>query len=511
MNSARRPPAAMAPYALIGLAVLLGKAGLFLLAGSRYGFMSDELYFLDAAARPAWGYVDLPPLLPWLLGVLQLDSLLALRAAAAGIGAAVILVGVDLCRILGGRPVAAWIVALVLLFAPGFLAVHSIMTMNVLDQLWWLSAFWLAARHLQTRESRYVLGLGAVLGLGVLTKLSILALCAALPAAWLIWDRSVFRAISTWAAAALAIALVAPFLAWQVSNDWPFLQFVTAYNGSVPNALVLRYPALGMVLTMNPGYVLFWGPGAVYVLLSEDLPLRVLGTAAWLSLALFLLAGVKFYFAVPVFGLFIVAGALFWQQFLVPHRRASQALLLTVALSGILAVPGAAPVLPGKQLEQVTRFLRDAEQGYPGRGPADLERYFPHFAEMHGWPELVALTADSWAQLSPAQRENAVLVASHYGQAGALNQLDVDNRLPAVYGRHMNYHLWSEAISPERGLFVGFTADELEPLFSDVQELGRLDCTACMARERGLRIYYAAGPRLPAAKIRKQLRRYYFF
>jgi len=108
MNSARRPPAAMAPYALIGLAVLLGKAGLFLLAGSRYGFMSDELYFLDAAARPAWGYVDLPPLLPWLLGVLQLDSLLALRAAAAGIGAAVILVGVDLCRILGGRPVAAW-------------------------------------------------------------------------------------------------------------------------------------------------------------------------------------------------------------------------------------------------------------------------------------------------------------------------------------------------------------------------------------------------------------------
>lgn len=511
MKAASRPDTAIGPYAVIGLVVVVAKAGLFLLAGSRYGFLSDELYFLDAAARPAWGYVDLPPVLPWLLRVLELDSLLALRATAAGIGAAVTLVGVDLCRILGGRPVAAWIVALALLFAPGFLAVQSVMTMNVLDQLWWLSAFWLAARHWQTREPGYVLGLGAVLGVGVLTKLSVLALCAALPAAWLIWDRSVFRAISTWAAAALALAVVAPFLAWQVSNDWPFLQFISAYNGATPNALVLRYPLLGMMLTMNPGYALFWGPGAIYALLSKDLALRVLGTAAWLCLALFVLARVKFYFAVPVFGLFTVAGALFWQQLLAPRSRAWQALLVVIAVSGILAVPAAAPVLPDQQLEQVARFLRDGEQGYPGRQEADLERYFPHFAEMHGWPALVELTAGVWEQLSPAQREGAVLVASHYGQAGALNQLDTANRLPEAHGRHMNYHLWSQGISMNRGLFVGFGVDELRPLFAEVQELGRLDCSACMARERNLRIHYVSTPRLSAEQIRERLKRYHFF
>ena len=58
-----------------------------------FGVFIDELYYVSCANRPAWGYVDHPPLAPFLLrGSLAIfgDSLLALRVPAATFGALVV-------------------------------------------------------------------------------------------------------------------------------------------------------------------------------------------------------------------------------------------------------------------------------------------------------------------------------------------------------------------------------------------------------------------------------------
>ncbi len=494
--------------------VIFVKLAILLLAGARYGWMSDELYFLDASRHLAAGYVDFPPLIAWLYAALSavgLDSLFAVRAVAAVIGIGITLLGVDLCRALGGGGFARWLTALVMLFAPGFLSVQSILTMNVLDQFWWLAAFRATAGWLRGGNDRSLLVLGVVLGLGILTKLSIAGLCVALPLAFAIQDRRVFARPAAWIAVLLAIGIASPFLVWQVANDYPFLDFVAAYNSQPPKAMVLQYPLLGMLLTMNPAYALIWGPGAIYCL-TGNRNLRVLGTAAWLCLALFIYAGVKFYFAVPVFALFTVAGALFWERtFAVSERRWVRVALILLGLSGVSSVPIAAPVLPPARLQQLANFLRDGEQGYHSDEPAELERYFPHFAEMHGWPELVAEVAGIWQALPEAERRDAVLFASFYGQSAALNELDTADVLPEAYGRHMSYDLWNRDLDFQRGLFVGFDASELQPLFERVELRGQFRCRMCMSREQGLKIWFVEGPRLPADEIRRRLRRYDFF
>ena len=124
---------------------------------------------------------------------------------------------------------------------------------------------------------------------------------------------------------------------------------------------------------------------------------------------------------------------------------------------------------------------------------------------------MVAVTADAWQGLSPAQREDAVLVGSYYGHSAALNLLDEADQLPPAYGRHMSYHLWAAGLEYSRGLFVGFEAEELQPLFRTVEKRGELRCERCMARENGLKIYFVDDPRLPAADIHAKLRRYFFF
>ncbi len=495
--------------------VVLAKLFIWLLTGERYGYMSDELYFLDAGLRPAFGYVDFPPLIAWLAGLLQwlgLDSLFALRGFSHALGIGVTLLGAELCRLLGGTRFACWLTALVLLLVPGLMSVQGLFTMNVLDQLWWALAFWAALCYLQRGKAGFMLALGLVLGLGVLTKLSILALCASLPLACLLWNRTLLmRREAVWAAV-LAMAVAAPFFLWEWRNDFPFVDFVSAYNSAAPVALVLQNPLLGMVLTMNPLFALLWGPGSFYLFFAGNSALRLLGTSAWLCLCLFVFAGVKFYFAVPVFLLFIVSGALFWDRILAPPAsRILRAGLVAIVASGILVLPTAVPLLPAPLLNQAVEFMAAREQAVYGQGKAQIERYFPHFAEMGGWRELLQLSVQAWESLEPEQRQGAVLVAAHYGQAAALNMLDKADQLPPAHGRHMSYHLWSKGLRYDKGLYIGFGEAELTEFFGRVEYINKLNCQLCTAREQNLSIYYAAEPKLKSQEIHRRLRRYYAF
>jgi 4-amino-4-deoxy-L-arabinose transferase-like glycosyltransferase len=109
------------------------------LAGSQYGYLSDELYFLDAARHLDLGYVDFPPAIAWVMAAvtgLFGSDILVLRTVACALGIAVTVLAVDLTRLLGGGRLAQWLTALVVLFAPAFLSIQAILTMNVLDQLW---------------------------------------------------------------------------------------------------------------------------------------------------------------------------------------------------------------------------------------------------------------------------------------------------------------------------------------------------------------------------------------
>ena len=492
---------------------LAAKSLLYGIGGGNYGFLSDELYFLDAGEHLAFGYVDFPPLIAWLAAALQAgfgESLWALRFAAAVAGFGVTWLAVELCRELGGRGFAQWATAIIVLLAPGFVSIQAIFTMNVFDQLWWALAFWLLVRYLDTENPRFMHMLGAVLGVGVMTKLSILALCMALPLGLLLWHPRVLRRRETWYAVLLAVLVASPFAIWQIANGFPFLAFVAAYGGEPPAAMVLQNPVVGLFITMNPVFAVVWLPGAAAALLSGDRRVRLLGTVAWFCAALFVLAGVKFYFAVPVFIVFIVAGALWWEHILVA-RPAWRALLLGTLLTGVSSVPTAAPVLPIERVQEIADFIRDGQQGFPGEQPAELEPLFPHFAEMHGWPELVEVTAGVFDRFSPADRAATGLFAAYYGQAGALNQLDVDDRLPVAHSGHMSYDLWNADFDFERVLFVGFEPADLEHLYERIEELAVLECRYCMSRENGMRLLLAEGLRVPPDDVRGQLRRYYFF
>lgn len=496
------------------LIVCIGvKLAIFAAAGRAYGYLSDELYFLDAAEHLAAGYVDFPPAIAWLTALLTSlagSDLLVLRGFACLVGILVTLISMDIVRILGGRSVAQWTTALVVLFAPAFLSVQSMLTMNVLDQLWWAAGFWLLIRYLQEERPGHMLWLGVVFGMALLTKLSIPAWFLGLAVAVLIQARGLLGQREVWLAVGLMLLISSPFLLWQAANDWLFLEFIQAYNAEAPEAMVIDQPLFGLIATMNPPFLLIWLPGLIFGLISRDPIIRLLGTAAVITLGIFLLSGVKFYFATPLFILFSGFGALLWECWLDERKHLRRGFLVSMAISGLFSIPIAAPVLPPAILQQAADFIRDGEQGSPGSGPAPMGRYFPHFAEMHAWPELTAAVTRHFAALPEAERSSVGLLAAFFGQAGALNQLD-EGRLPVAHSGHVNYHLWSENADFDDVIAVGFEVDLLESLYADVQVLETFHCERCMARENGLIIARASHPRVDGETVRTRIRRFYFF
>ena len=139
---------------LLAAAALLGH----LAVGARYGWHRDEFYYLACGLRPAWGYVDHPPLVP-LIGRLGWEALgetlLGLRLAAMLAHAAVVGLAAALARELGGGRWAEGLAALAVLLTPLLLVASAMLTSIALDVLVWTAAFWAALRLLRTGEPRW--------------------------------------------------------------------------------------------------------------------------------------------------------------------------------------------------------------------------------------------------------------------------------------------------------------------------------------------------------------------
>lgn len=140
-----REPVAWRPLTLLAVAYAV-----LLTAASRgYGYHRDELYFTWLGARPAAGYVDQPPLVPLLAGLMDRvgdGSLPVLRAPAAVAGCLVVLVTGLVAREIGGGRGAQLLAAASMACAAILFAGAHLATTTIYDLLGWTLLSWLVIR-----------------------------------------------------------------------------------------------------------------------------------------------------------------------------------------------------------------------------------------------------------------------------------------------------------------------------------------------------------------------------
>ncbi len=143
----------------------------------------DEFYWLAMGQHLDFGYVDVPPLLAYVAAAWRLlfgASLFAIRILPALAGAVMVFFAGLLAREMGGGRFAQSVAALLVLVAPSWLAVNSVFTYDPFEQLGSIILFYLIVRLIKEETPRRWIGLGLMVGLGIMTKLTMIATAGAL-------------------------------------------------------------------------------------------------------------------------------------------------------------------------------------------------------------------------------------------------------------------------------------------------------------------------------------------
>jgi hypothetical protein len=270
----------------------------------------------------------------------------------------------------------------------------------------------------------------------------------------LLWRRDLVVRREAAIGGLIAGALVLPNVIWQGTHGWISLDFASSqHDATAADSSPFVYAAQ---------QVLFLGLGAMLVVfglvwLWRRPHLRPLALASAAPTVLFALEQGRSYYALPALLPALVAGCL-----AVAERRPRRTTL--VAFGGlhlvllVIAVPLVVPVLPVRQLVSTGTWN------------------VSFWKDELGWRELTAQAAAAWHSRTPAERDDAALIAVNYGTAGALALDGPETGLPPPLSGHLSYQDWHPARMPQRhALLVGFDRKSARERCSEVSVLDVVD------------------------------------
>jgi hypothetical protein len=502
-------------------ALTLAKLGVHLATLRPYGFFRDELYYLACARHLDWGYVDQPPFsIVVLRGWTALfgDSLLAVRALAALVGAATMLAAGLLTRALGGQWLAILLGGIALLSAGQYLGTAHYYSMNVLDQLFWAVAAYLLVRALEDgAPGQRWLWLGVALGLGLQNKTSVLWLGAGV-CVGLVATRARATLKSPWPylTSLVAVALFAPYARWELHHGWPTLEFMR-------NALAHKYVAHSPMQLLRQAIdnhnmlaLPIWLAG-LYALLRGRLGVaeRALGLTFLTVLAIVASQRTaKAEYLSPAFVMPMAAGGIFWERALATARArwlkpaVAGALSVLALAGGALATPFALAALPVERFIAYQHALGIRPKSSERRELAELPQFY---ADMHGWAELADAVAAVHQALDPAERARATIWvrSGGYGPAAAIDYFGRTRGLPPAICGHNNYWLWGPGAGDGQAVVVvGGRSGWISKQFETFEQVTRFECRYCRPDENHKPIYVGRRLKTPLAELWPQERNF---
>jgi hypothetical protein len=494
-------PAAYATGLLFGLAaarLLIQFAGI-----NHYGFFRDELYYMACGEHLALGYVDQPPLialLAWLVRHLFGNSLLAIRVLPALAGALVVFFTGLLAREFGGGRFAQLVAATAILFAPAYLAFDSFFSMNAFEPLFWILCAWLAIRIVNGETPKLWLVFGAIAGVGLENKHTMLLFGFALVAGLLLsGNLQIFRSKWIWMGGLIALAIFLPNLIWEARHGWPQIEVVR-------NAQQFKNVSIGPpeflwenVLFLHPVAWPIWIGGLAWLFFARHAKrYHFLGWAYLIVMGVLLALGGKSYYALPIYPLLVAGGSVALEQFSAEYggRWLRPAFVSVLVLGGLITIPFGVPLLP---VDVFLRYSQAMPYAKSVKTERDATAALPQlYADMFGWDTLAQSVAQVYRNLPADEQAGCAILAGNYGEAGAIDYYGPHLGLPKALSGHNSYFYWGpRSYSGACVILIGERAEEFKDLFGDARLAATVSNPYGMPIEQHIPIYICRRPSAP--------------
>ena len=422
---------------------------LHLATSTRYGYFRDALYYLACSEHLAFGYVDQPPLIAFLGWVARHTlgtSLPALLFWPALAGASRIVFTAIFARELGASRFGI-VLAAALAATPGvWWVIDHQFAMNCLEPLLWGGLAYVVLRLINTGNRKLWLAFGAIAGVGLLNKYSIVFFATALIAGLLLTPQRKLL-FTPWilAGGAIAFLIFLPNLIWNIQHGWPFLELMRNVRATGKDVVLppARY-LLQQVLMLNPASFPFWFGGLLFLFLSRGAKnYRALSWAFVIVIALFMITHGKDYYSAPAYVMLFAAGGVATERLLAGLKLQAvlrPACFLWLLLAVLPLLPLVLPVLP------IDKFIR--YQSYLPFEVPKTERSFvgeslpQYYADEFPWPGMVEAVARVYHSLPPEEQKRTAIFGNNYGQAAAIDFFGPQYGLPKAISGHQNYFLW---------------------------------------------------------------------
>ncbi|MGH9515087.1 MAG: glycosyltransferase family 39 protein [Terriglobales bacterium] len=488
-------------------AIALAKFLFHLYFNNRYGYFRDEFDYMSCGDHLAWGYVDQPPLIPFLIHVSRAllgDSLRAVRFVPALASSLLVVQTALIARELGGKTFALLLIAITILIAPQYLSNGSLLGTNCLEPNLWMACAYFMILAIKRNNPRYWVWVGVFAGVGLEEKYSIAFFVFSNVVGLLLTEqRRVFFTKWIWLGGLAGFLIFLPNLLWNIHYHWPFLELMHNIRAEGRDVVL---PAgqffVQQTLLLHPVTAPIWITGLIAFFVSERLrPYRVLGWSYLICYAVFFALHGKNYYLAPIYPMLLAAGAVMIETALSARGTAERSklgwlkpvIVVILLVAGARLVPIVVPVLSPDKFIAYTKTLPFK---LPVMEHSHARAVLPQwYADQFGWQEIVDETAVAWDQLAPTEREDCGIFAQDYGQAGAIDFLGRRSGLPRSLSGDKTFFLWGpRGYSGKCLIVLDDTRESLERLFQRVDYVGT-SADNPWAMEKRIDVFICHGPK----------------